>query len=108
MPMLLAEISVLLMIHSFHPIKLDDDDLDEMLRESDSVSRPRCPSTSSMDPKDGSFPVSFTAKHNRVLTELLTHTHLPGLSSVDQMHLLAIADTLSHFSTNVMDKLTPS
>lgn len=41
----------------------------------------------------------------RALTEHLTHTHLPGLSSVDQMHLLAIADTLSHFSSDVMDKL---
>lgn len=29
-----------------------------------------------------------------------------GLSSVDQMHLLAVADTLSHFSSDVMDKLT--
>lgn len=43
---------------------------------------------------------------SRMLTELLTHTHLPGLSSVDQMHLLAIADTLSHFSADVVDKLT--
>ena len=35
-------------------------------------------------------------------------TYLPlGLSSVDQMHLLAIADTISHFSSSgVMDKLT--
>jgi len=50
-------------------------------------------------------PVNFTARHSRILTETLTHTHLPGLSSVDQMHLLAIADTLCHFSSDVMDKL---
>ncbi|KAM3726028.1 DmX-like protein [Dirofilaria immitis] len=49
---------------------------------------------------------SFTARHNRLLTEFLTHIHLPGLSSVDQMHLLAVADTLSHFSSDIMDKLT--
>lgn len=48
---------------------------------------------------------NFTTRHSRILTELLTHTHLPGLSSVDQMHFLAIADTISHFSSNVMDKL---
>lgn len=48
---------------------------------------------------------NFTIRHNQLLTELLTHTHLPGLSSVDQMHLLAIADTISHFSSNIMDKL---
>lgn len=28
-----------------------------------------------------------------------------GLSTVDQMHLLAIADTISHFSADAMDKL---
>lgn len=50
-------------------------------------------------------PHSFTARHSRALTELLTHTHLPGLSSVDQMHLLAMADTLSQFSQSAMDKL---
>lgn len=44
----------------------------------------------------------FTAKHSRLLTETLTHLHLPGLSSVDQMHLLAIADTISHFTANAM------
>lgn len=48
---------------------------------------------------------NFTIRHNQLLTDLLTHTHLPGLSSVDQMHLLAIADTISHFSSNIMDKL---
>lgn len=30
---------------------------------------------------------------------------LAGVSSVDQMHLLALADTLSHFSADVVDKL---
>nr|NVI76985.1 Rabconnectin-3A [Cucujiformia] len=31
----------------------------------------------------------FTPKQGRVLSRLLTHMHLPGLSSLDQMHLLA-------------------
>ncbi|CAI4224874.1 unnamed protein product [Auanema sp. JU1783] len=58
------------------------------------------------DPDDEEeYSVGFTTEHNRRLTELLTHIHLPGLSSVDQMHMLAIADTLSHFSGDVMDKL---
>uniref|UniRef100_A0A158QQA6 Rav1p_C domain-containing protein n=1 Tax=Haemonchus placei TaxID=6290 RepID=A0A158QQA6_HAEPC len=51
-------------------------------------------------------PTAFSVRHNRLLTELLTHTHLPGLSSVDQMHLLAIADTLSHFSADDVDELS--
>uniref|UniRef100_A0A914I5X4 USP domain-containing protein n=1 Tax=Globodera rostochiensis TaxID=31243 RepID=A0A914I5X4_GLORO len=56
---------------------------------------------------NASPPINLTAKHSRLLTEMLTHIHLPGLSSVDQMHLLAVADTISHFSTNAMvDRLT--
>ncbi|VDK53132.1 unnamed protein product, partial [Cylicostephanus goldi] len=90
----------------FSADKLEDSDLDEMLRETDSTGRSRNPSTSSDHMQDDLVPVVFTARHNRLLTEMLTHTHLPGLSSVDQMHLLAIADTLSHFTTDVMDKLT--
>nr|NVI77007.1 Rabconnectin-3A [Cucujiformia] len=31
----------------------------------------------------------FTPKQGRILSRLLTHIHLPGLSSLDQMHLLA-------------------
>ncbi|GMR60970.1 hypothetical protein PMAYCL1PPCAC_31165, partial [Pristionchus mayeri] len=94
----------------------EDDDLDAMLADDDDGNssaggRSRLVSMSSdqgaivgFKPED-LVEVVFTAKHNRILTEYLTHTHLPGLSSVDQMHLLAIADTLSHFSADVMDKL---
>ncbi|XP_068622766.1 dmX-like protein 2 [Battus philenor] len=37
----------------------------------------------------------FGPRQGRILSRLLTHTHLPGLSSLDQMHLLALADTVS-------------
>lgn len=37
----------------------------------------------------------FHLPSGRILSRLLTHTHLPGLSSLDQMHLLALADTVS-------------
>jgi hypothetical protein len=50
--------------------------------------------------------VHFTGKHNRQLTLYLTHLHLPGLTSVDQMHLLAVADTLAHFNADVIDKMS--
>ncbi|CAB3399146.1 unnamed protein product [Caenorhabditis bovis] len=84
------------------------DDLDDMLKDNDgSTSRSRLQSCGSGDIKQEKLVSTvFTAKHYRKLTELLTHTHLPGLSSVDQMHLLAIADTLSHFTSDVIDKLT--
>ncbi|VDM39617.1 unnamed protein product [Toxocara canis] len=36
---------------------------------------------------------------------LILSVAISGLSSVDQMHLLAVADTLSHFSADVMDRL---
>ncbi|CAK5007291.1 unnamed protein product [Meloidogyne enterolobii] len=54
----------------------------------------------------GSPPAAkFTANHARYLTDILTHTHLHGLSNTDQMHLLAVADTISHFSSSAVDRL---
>ncbi|XP_053214869.1 dmX-like protein 2 isoform X2 [Panonychus citri] len=40
----------------------------------------------------------FNAHQARLLTKLLTHSHLPGLSSLDQMHLLALADAVASFN----------
>uniref|UniRef100_A0A0P5RMU8 DmX protein 2 n=1 Tax=Daphnia magna TaxID=35525 RepID=A0A0P5RMU8_9CRUS len=40
----------------------------------------------------------FGTRQAALLTSVLTHTQLPGLSSVDQMHLLALADTLASCS----------
>lgn len=40
----------------------------------------------------------FGPRQAALLTNVLTHTQLPGLSSVDQMHLLALADTLASSS----------
>lgn len=41
----------------------------------------------------------FGPKQARLLTKLLTHSHLPGLSSSDQMHLLALADAVASFDS---------
>ncbi|MFH4976062.1 hypothetical protein AB6A40_002771 [Gnathostoma spinigerum] len=84
------------------------DNLDDVLNsdvEAGSIPHRRSSFTADCIPQLDQVSVVFTAKHNRALTEILTHTHLPGLSSVDQMHLLAVADTISHFSADVMDKL---
>ncbi|CAD5221721.1 unnamed protein product [Bursaphelenchus xylophilus] len=83
----------------------DLDDVLESLQKADSRSRSSRSRHSSTCSDNRQIQNSFTSRHSRVLTELLTHTHLPGLSSVDQMHLLAVADTLSQFSPSVMDKL---
>ena len=42
----------------------------------------------------------FGPQQASLLTNVLTHTQLPGLSSVDQMHLLALADTLASCDSN--------
>ena len=36
---------------------------------------------------------------------LISQQVVKGLSSVDQMHLLAVADTISSFSADAVDKL---
>lgn len=46
----------------------------------------------------------FGPRQGRVLSRLLTHTHLPGLSSLDQMHLLALADTVSTCNTDFAER----
>jgi hypothetical protein len=54
-----------------------------------------------------SNPNYFGPSQARTLTRHLTHTHLPGLSSLDQMYLLALADTVSNTSTDFSDKFAP-
>ncbi|XP_026493459.2 dmX-like protein 2 isoform X2 [Vanessa tameamea] len=48
----------------------------------------------------------FGPRQGRILSRLLTHTHLPGLSSLDQMHLLALADTVSTCDADFAERLT--
>lgn len=45
---------------------------------------------------------NFGTKQSLLLTKLLTHSHLPGLSSTDQMHLIALADAVSSFNPDSM------
>ncbi|KAK5967217.1 hypothetical protein GCK32_000230 [Trichostrongylus colubriformis] len=88
----------------FSSNNLEDNDLSELLQEGESVECSLPNPTAAERKQCASVPSVFSVQHNRLLTELLTHIHLPGLSSVDQMHLLAIADTLSHFSADAADK----
>ncbi|XP_041465630.1 LOW QUALITY PROTEIN: dmX-like protein 2 [Lytechinus variegatus] len=46
-------------------------------------------------------PTYFTVGQAQLLTNYLTHMHLPGLSSLDQMHLLALADTIASTKTEI-------
>lgn len=46
----------------------------------------------------------FGPRQTQFLASLLTHTQLPGLSSLDQMHLLALADTVASCNLDFADK----
>ncbi|KAK0178125.1 hypothetical protein PV328_002103 [Microctonus aethiopoides] len=70
----------------------EGDSLDDMLDESYDCSRQK-DRRSSVPERQGIS--HFGPRQGRLLSRLLTHTHLPGLSSLDQMHLLALADTVS-------------
>ena len=48
-----------------------------------------------------SDPTYFGVAQARLLTNYLTHMHLPGLTSLDQMHLLALADTVASTKTEI-------
>ena len=46
----------------------------------------------------------FGPAQSRILTRHLTHIHLPGLSSLDQMYLLALGDTVANTHLDFSDK----
>lgn len=46
-------------------------------------------------------PLTFGQRQSRQLSRVLTHTQLPGLTSLDQMHLLALADTVASIGTRL-------
>lgn len=71
----------------------EGDSLDDMLDEDYEMSSRQKDRRSSVPEKQGIS--HFGPRQGRLLSRLLTHTHLPGLSSLDQMHLLALADTVS-------------
>ncbi|CAL2048291.1 unnamed protein product [Caenorhabditis brenneri] len=90
---------------------MDYDDIDDIALlplDGDSVCSGRSrhlPGESDTVRSESHEAATFSVKDYQKLAELLTHTHLPGLSSVDQMDLLAIFDTLSHFASDAKDKV---
>ncbi|KAG8301477.1 DmX-like protein 1, partial [Homalodisca vitripennis] len=75
---------------------LDEDEEDDSLR--------RCDRRQSANPDKQCTLSHFGPRQGRLLSRLLTHTHLPGLSSLDQMHLLALADTVSTCNTDFSER----
>ncbi len=82
----------------------EDDDLDELLMEDlagGGGKKKRHPSAGAREKQGLSY---FGPRQARVLSKLLTHSHLPGLSSLDQMHLLAVADTVASCQLDLADR----
>ncbi len=83
-----------------------EDNLDSLLEEDDDFGtgkkRKRHPTTGSEKQRQGlSY---FGPRQARILSKLLTHAHLPGLTSLDQMHLLALADTVANCQLDLADR----
>lgn len=78
-----------------------EDNLDELL-EDDPESPRRFDRRSSIPERQ--YLSHFGPRQGQLLSRLLTHTHLPGLSSLDQMHLLALADTVSTCNTDFAER----
>lgn len=81
-----------------------DDNLDELLEEEDEIGSPRRRDRRQSSGSEKSSLSHFGPRQGRLLSRLLTHTHLPGLSSLDQMHLLALADTVSTCNTDFAER----
>ena len=79
----------------------EDDSLDDLLADESSGSRPKKRHPSSRESQGLSY---FGPRQARILSKLLTHAHLPGLSSLDQMHLLAVADTVASCQLDLADR----
>lgn len=48
----------------------------------------------------------FGPKESETLSEALIHVRLPGLNNLDQMYLMALADTVANTQTDFSDRFT--
>ena len=80
-------------------IQESHDNIDSYLEDvDDDVPRPTTPK---MERQGLSY---FGPRQARLLSKLLTHASLPGLSSLDQMHLLAMADTVASCKIDLAER----
>lgn len=80
----------------------NDDNLDELL-DDDYERQQRFDNRRASVPDRQSLS-HFGPRQGQMISRLLTHTHLPGLSSLDQMHLLALADTVATCNTDFAER----
>lgn len=82
-----------------------DETLDEILGETtiNTLNKQKISNRlASQDEEEGAL-TSFKPQKAKSLTQVLTHTHLPGLTNTEQMHLLAIADAVALFDASPED-----
>lgn len=82
---------------------LVDDNLDELL-EDDNDRQQKFDARRPSLPSERQSLSHFGPRQGQLISRLLTHTHLPGLSSLDQMHLLALADTVATCNTDFAER----
>lgn len=90
---------------NFMPIRSQvDETLDEILGQSaiDTLNRQKSLRRKSQSPEEASLTI-FNPRKAKQLTRSLTHAHLPGLTNIDQMHLLAVADAVALFDASPND-----
>lgn len=82
-----------------------DETLDEILGQSaiETLNKQKERKRLTTDVLDKGSLTTFNPKKAEELTRVLTHTHLPGLSNIDQMHLLAVADAVALFDASPND-----
>ncbi|XP_075227186.1 rabconnectin-3 alpha isoform X2 [Lycorma delicatula] len=86
-------------------VSAGDQTLDDLLEDDDEPDSPmKRERRQSGNTEKQSTLSHFGPRQGRLLSRLLTHTHLPGLSSLDQMHLLALADTVSTCNTDFAER----
>lgn len=81
----------------------NDDNLDELL-EDDGDRQQKYDARRPSLPNERQSLSHFGPRQGQLISSLLTHTHLPGLSSLDQMHLLALADTVATCNTDFAER----
>uniref|UniRef100_A0A0N5A0I1 WD_REPEATS_REGION domain-containing protein n=1 Tax=Parastrongyloides trichosuri TaxID=131310 RepID=A0A0N5A0I1_PARTI len=75
----------------------EEDEEEEEIEKINNIEDPEVVKKNDFFTHDDSRP-RFTKSDNEELTTFLIHSHLPGLSSSDQIQLLAIADTICHIN----------
>lgn len=81
----------------------NEDNLDDLLDEDENERSQRFDNRRASIPDRQSLS-HFGPRQGQLISRLLTHTHLPGLSSLDQMHLLALADTVATCNTDFAER----